>query len=399
MSEPTPNPWIDEELSKQLPILCAEGEGQTLEFMQQLPKQVRELAKEIAAFATSNAGTILIGVDDEGTCVGIMAATPAQRDELLRRIEGICAHGITPSITPIAKFARDEERIVLVLSVPKGSQPVYYANDVPYVRHLTSSRPAQPHEVIELIKGTIRPLSRVTATESVEETPDRRTRFLADLMRELVAVLIFGEELEHRVVNPWLERLRAQFGQVASILREAAADQIAIDHKLEVPMLDAAEALDHFAKLRLHLGSGQDLSRAAKVAMDKARTLVERIGPDVTPYVSPDQLAKELAAIRRQLATLVVQADKAPRSASIEELQSQASELGLKLLNIAQYGVNRLAPNLRSSLLAAGHQLHISETERVYLDGGASEARIIHGIRNAIDQFNAATQAVLATKE
>jgi hypothetical protein len=115
--------------------------------------------------------------------------------------------------------------------------------------------------------------------------------------------------------------------------------------------------------------------------------------------VSTDQLTRELAVIRRQLALLDLQARKVPRDASIEELQSRASELGLKLLNIAQYGVNRLAPTLATSLLAAGHQLHISETERVYLDGGASIARIIDSIRNAIEHFNAATQAVLPTKD
>lgn len=399
MSESTQSdPWIDEEATRRLPILCAQGEGQSLEYIQEFPTQARELAKEIAAFATSNAGTILLGVDDEGTCVGISAVTASERDGLLRRLEGICTHSIKPSITPIARFARDGHRIVLVLSVPKGSQPIYYANDIPYVRHLTSSRPAQPHEVIELIQGTVRPTYQATAKESVEETPDRRTRFLAELMRELASVVIFGEELEHRVVNPWLEGMRAQFGQAASILRSAAADPCAVAEKLEVTLLDAAEALDRFARLRLHLGSGNDLSAAAKTAVDRARALLERIEPEVVPYVSPKQLTQELAVIRRQLAVLAAQAESAPRSGSMEELQSQATELGLKVLNVAQYGVNRLAPNLRSELLAAGHQLHISETERMYLDGGASMKNIVNNIRGAIDRFNAATERVVAER-
>lgn len=393
---PQPDPWIDEEAFRQLPILCAQGEGQSLEYMQEFPKQVRDLAKEIAAFATSNAGTILIGVDDEGTCTGISAATATQRDELLRRLEGICTHAVKPSITPVAKFARDGDRIVLVLSVPKGSQPIYYANDIPYVRHLTSSRPAQPHEVIDLIQGTVQPMYRVSATESVEETPARRTRFLGELMRELATVVIFGEELEHRAVNPWLERMRAQFGQVASVLREAAADRCAVDEKLEVPLLSIAETLDHFAKLRLHLGSGSELSTASKLAVDKARELLERIEPQVIPFVSSEQLIEDLALIRRQLAILAAQAEKAPQSGSMEELQSQATELGHKVLNIAQYGVDRLAPDLRSDLFAAGHQLHISETERIYLDGGASVKHIVDSIHAAIDRFNTATEMILA---
>jgi ATP-dependent DNA helicase RecG len=393
-----PIPWIDEEASRLLPFLCAQGEGQSLEYKRELPKNGRDLAKEVAAFATSNAGTILIGVNDDGTCLGIPADTSAQRDELLRRLEGICSQAVKPSITPIAKFATDGERIVLMLSVPKGSQPIYYANDIPYVRHLTSSRPAQPHEVIDLIRGTVWPLHRVRATESVEETPEKRTQFLADLMQELASVVIFGEELEHRTVNPWLELIRSQFATVASRLREAATDQIAVDEKLDVPLLDAAEALEQFAKLRLHLGSGKDLSMTSNAAIDRAKGLLERIEPQVYPYVSPKQLTEQLVVIRRQLAQLAIQADKAPRSGNMGELQSQATELGLKILNIAQYGVDRLAPNLRSALLAAGHQLHISETERMYLDGGVSMRQIIENIKMAIDQFNTATQAVLATE-
>jgi ATP-dependent DNA helicase RecG len=392
---PPRDPWIDEEASEQLPILRAQGEGQTLEYMKSFPENARDLAKEIAAFATSNSGTILIGVDNDGACVGIPAVTPAQRDGLLRRIEGICNGVIKPAITPSPKFARDGTHTVLTLTVPKGSQPIYYANNIPYVRHITSSRPAEPHEVIELIQGTVRPRFQVTATESVEEVPDKRTLFLADLMRDLASVVIFGEELEHRVVNPWLELVRAQFGNVASRLREAAAEQVAVDEKLELPLLDAAEALDHFAKLRLHLGSGDDLSASATLAVTKAKDLLERIGPEVIAHVPTRQLVDQLAVIRRELTALRIQADKAPESGSIQDIQTRSAVLGLKLLNIANYGVNRLAPNLHSALLSAGHQLHLSETERLYLDGGTSVARIIDNLKKAIDQFDAATQSVL----
>jgi hypothetical protein len=146
------------------------------------------------------------------------------------------------------------------------------------------------------------------------------------VMRELASVVILGEEFEYRAFDPWLEFMRAQFGHVASILREAAADQSAEDIKLHVPLLDAAESLDHFARLRLHLGSGEDLSGSAKLAVDKARALLERIAPDVISYVSPKRLTEQLLII------------------------------------------------LRSALLTAGHQLRRSETERIYLDGGASVA-------------------------
>jgi len=74
MTEINHNPipdWADESLSRDLPIMRARGEGQELEYMETFPGNTRELAKEIAAFATSNAGTILIGVSDSGELVGL----------------------------------------------------------------------------------------------------------------------------------------------------------------------------------------------------------------------------------------------------------------------------------------------------------------------------------------
>jgi predicted HTH transcriptional regulator len=83
--------WADEQLSKDLPVLRAQGEGQQLEYIESFPANTRDLAREIAAFATSNTGTILIGVADSGDLVGVEGAESLEaRDSLLRRIEGIC---------------------------------------------------------------------------------------------------------------------------------------------------------------------------------------------------------------------------------------------------------------------------------------------------------------------
>ena len=62
--------WIDEALSRELPLLRDRGEGQHLEFMERYPENGYELSKEIAAFASSNSGTILIGVADDGSLAG-----------------------------------------------------------------------------------------------------------------------------------------------------------------------------------------------------------------------------------------------------------------------------------------------------------------------------------------
>ncbi|NBC26277.1 MAG: ATP-binding protein [Bacteroidetes bacterium] len=50
--------------------LVQTGEGQYLEFKRRIPT-AKKIAREIAAFANSKGGTILVGVDDNGTIPGI----------------------------------------------------------------------------------------------------------------------------------------------------------------------------------------------------------------------------------------------------------------------------------------------------------------------------------------
>src|ERR1051326_2605370 len=93
-------PWADEKLSVELPQLRARGEGQELEYIRELPKNMRELGKEIAAFATSNPGVILLGVADDGDLVGLSdALTVEGRDVIMNRLAGICRTAVKPSIT------------------------------------------------------------------------------------------------------------------------------------------------------------------------------------------------------------------------------------------------------------------------------------------------------------
>jgi ATP-dependent DNA helicase RecG len=81
--------WVDKDLSEQLPVLRDRGEGQYLEFMAHYPENGHELSKEVAAFASTNAGTILVGISDEGAITGLVdAATSSGRDTLCRRVEG-----------------------------------------------------------------------------------------------------------------------------------------------------------------------------------------------------------------------------------------------------------------------------------------------------------------------
>ncbi len=138
----TIEPWADAQLSEDIPRLAQGGESETVEFKRELPKQVRDLAKEIAAFASSSGGRLLLGVADDGSIPGVENAhDPAVRDDLGRRIVGVCQI-IDPPVRPQIGWTSANGLGVLVITVEKGSEPLYYVDSRAYIRHGTVYRPA-----------------------------------------------------------------------------------------------------------------------------------------------------------------------------------------------------------------------------------------------------------------
>jgi len=139
--------WANEEITKLLPEIRQRGEGPSYEFKEDFPEQTHILAKEIAAFATSGGGLILIGVRDDGTIRGL---DENQRDKLYHRAQGI-AYQVQPKVECDISLCFDEQFILVVCVREKQSEPVFYYENRPYVRDGRSSRPATPDEVKELV--------------------------------------------------------------------------------------------------------------------------------------------------------------------------------------------------------------------------------------------------------
>lgn len=368
---PVPD-WADEAWSKELPVLRSKAENQDLEYMESFPQQARDLAKEIAAFATSNQGTILIGVSNAGDLVGLDdASTFEGRDNLLRRIEGICRGTIKPAITPVARFAIENDRPVLVLLVPKGGQPVYYSGNVPYVRHITESRPAEPHEVIELV------MAYLPAKEPEDGQPDPFSEIISRLALILRDVIIYGEEADERMLNPWLDLLRAQFEHAASELRELVIDDVAIEHGLSNDLNQLVTALDNVVQLRLHLGSGPELeSLVAKVLTQARATWSKWIDPTPLSDDSLHSIRADIIRATRKLRGLCDRMQTMLDQGRTEDIQSEASRLGFSLLRAAQFNLDALQPGLANRLRDAGRPMHLLETKRLYMDGGQSDRAV-----------------------
>ncbi|HVJ33166.1 MAG TPA: ATP-binding protein [Terriglobia bacterium] len=130
--------------------LIRQGEGQRIEFKESFPVQAWNLAKEIAAFATSNDGTIVIGVSDDGEIRGLPKGT--DKANLVSRIEGLCKETIDPPITPHIEFVIVDKVEILCITVKKGPSPIYLANGIPYLRHITASTRARASEIVDLVR-------------------------------------------------------------------------------------------------------------------------------------------------------------------------------------------------------------------------------------------------------
>jgi len=84
-------------------------------------------------------------------------------DKFQQNIANITTNTIKPSIRVKVSQFSVRGKIILQIRVPKGSEPVYYINNIPYVRVLTTSRPATPVEVknlrvqyfVSLLQGSV----------------------------------------------------------------------------------------------------------------------------------------------------------------------------------------------------------------------------------------------------
>ena len=367
--------WADSQLSNDLLALVQRGEDQHLEFKVEFPSNANELAKEIAAFATSNAGRILLGISDSGQLVGLNGVSDAiGRDELLKRLAGICRTAVQPALTPDCTFAALNDKIVLAVDVPKGRHPVYYSNNKPYLRHLTEARPAQPDEVVELIRSWLPASGIVDGTEQERELGE----FYGQLAGSLIDVLIYGDQYEDRLIKPWLEILRTQFAYIATVLRDLAATSIAEREAIYGDLEGLAILLDHTANLRLKLGSADDLISSISAATEKAREL-KATKIDVQPLSEQSLMSvrESLIRSRKKLESLTVRAEEMVISARTEELQREASALGYNVLRLAYFNLDSLSTGLSDPLHDIGKDLHLIETHRLKHDGGRSKKQIL----------------------
>lgn len=90
------------------------------------PIPTDDLAPSIVAFANTDGGQILLGVDWRGQVIGI---DQSELDRTMQFVDNVAYNTCEPPVTVIQETVWDNEgRVVLVVNVPKGNQRPYRTN-------------------------------------------------------------------------------------------------------------------------------------------------------------------------------------------------------------------------------------------------------------------------------
>jgi ATP-dependent DNA helicase RecG len=363
--------WIDQSLSAELRSLCAKGEGQTLEFKETIPNNAQDLCKGIAAFASSNGGRILVGVTRSGDLVGLRNADqPETRDSLTLRVSNLCRSAVAPQIALSIKFAVERFRVVMVIDVPKGTEPVYYYNGKPYVRDLAESRPATPDEVIERVKKFL-----INSGEAFTSQNDE----LKLVAVHLADVIIYTTELDDRCFDPWLSGVQRIFGYAAENFRHNASDPTMEARRITVRLLRCADACDSAAAHHHTIGGGswEEFCKLAQEAADHAQSLLQDFWDKLGFSLNSDHAKQELRRSVTRLVEITSRAEHMISRGQVTKLRGEVAREGLAVLRLLTMYAPPFAEERRDRLAAAARELHVLETERVMLDGGAGEQRTL----------------------
>jgi ATP-dependent DNA helicase RecG len=130
-------------------------EGQTLEFKRDT-SSLDSILKAVIGFANSAGGIILIGVEDDGSIVGLPEAAKAQE-----QVANAIAHRIKPQLLPEFSIVEAQQKLVLVIQVEHIPAPFYLTNkggeQGVFIRLGNSTRLATKETIAEMKRASHHP--------------------------------------------------------------------------------------------------------------------------------------------------------------------------------------------------------------------------------------------------
>jgi len=141
-----PNVVVEEPLATEIEQLLLTGEGETVEFKEKLDTNSRRLAKTATAFANTNGGTIVIGIDDDQRVVGYEIRGMAET------ITNILRSHCDPPPSFTTKIVKYDNKELFVVQVAHSPNTVHVVKDQgPFIRANRSNRTPTSYE-LELLQ-------------------------------------------------------------------------------------------------------------------------------------------------------------------------------------------------------------------------------------------------------
>ncbi|MEN9610055.1 MAG: hypothetical protein RLZZ628_869 [Bacteroidota bacterium] len=128
-------------------ILLEQGENEAVEFKAAAVSS-ESIAKEIVAFANTQGGSILIGIEDNGMISGV--GNPAALEEW---VANICRQNVNPAIQVKIQSEKYLDKNILHIEIPKGRDKPYQTNKNQYlIRIGTTNRTATQTELLRMFQ-------------------------------------------------------------------------------------------------------------------------------------------------------------------------------------------------------------------------------------------------------
>lgn len=177
--------------------LVSEGESSTLEFKRD-GLRIEALAKELAAFLNLEGGTLLLGVEDDGSVSG------TTRGNIEEWVAEACRTKVEPPVIPQLLWIRNAEpgRDVLSIHVPSGPDKPYARihnnRKTYYIRVGSTSREASRAELERMYQasGRLRYGAKPVSGASLDDLDRRR-------LRDYLTRILEGQALEDRDIGGW----------------------------------------------------------------------------------------------------------------------------------------------------------------------------------------------------
>ena len=162
------------------------GESKNVEFKVNLPKDSAKYVKTIIAFANTQGGRLVIGVEDRTR--NVTGVDDDSAFQIMDSIANAVADSCTPQIVPNIELQTIDRKTVIVITVAPGPNRPYYLKskgkeDGTYIRIAGTSRPAHYEKIRELeMEGAHISWDELTCI-GYETTETEITKLCSDIMK------------------------------------------------------------------------------------------------------------------------------------------------------------------------------------------------------------------------